>query len=190
MVTRFLPRPPENQIRLTMPSNIAAVTLALRNLLKAALPPYVEVTTLAPAQAEHFAPDAGTVARLNVALYRIGVSPHRPNAGFVRSGSPGDARPLLPPLDLRYIITAYAAPGPADPSSEERLLETSLRAISGNPLLTSAQLTAALPAEAGTQGTRRATIDFEDLPELDRLFTSLRAGWRPALAVLVRLTEG
>ncbi len=174
-----------------MQSNIAAVTLALRHLLKTTVAPEVEMTTLAPAEAEHFTPHAGVAARLNLALYRITLSPHRPNAGFVRLGTPAPAQPALPPLDLRYLLCAYASAGPADKHSAEHVLEASLRALNGNPVLSSAQLQAALPGETTADPNRTATISFEDLTqaELLNLFTNLRAQWRPALTLLVRLSE-
>ena len=174
-----------------MPSNIAAVTLALRHALKAAVPSDIEVTTLAPAEAEHFSPHGRTLARLNLALYRIANSPHRPNAGFVRQGAPAPERPSLLPFDLRYLLTAYGPSDPADKNSAERLLEAALRVLSDNPVLSSAQLQAALPGETAADPNRRATIEFEDLTqaELLNLFTNLRAQWRPALTLLVRLSE-
>src|SRR6187399_2212410 len=127
-----------------MTSNIAAVTLALRDILKAVVAPDVEVTALAPAEAEHFSSKSGS-ARLNVALYRLAISPHRPNAGFVRLGAPAPEVPSLPPLDLRYLVTAYGAEGPAEKNSPERLLEASLHAIGSRPRLITARLQSALP---------------------------------------------
>ena len=89
------------------------------------------MTTLAPAEAERFTPHAGVAARLNLALYRIAISPHRSNAGFVRLGAPAPERSSLPSLELRYLLTAYGSARPADKHSAEHLLEVSLRAMSG-----------------------------------------------------------
>jgi Pvc16 N-terminal domain len=160
-------------------------------LLKATVSPEVEVTTLSPAEAEQFTPHARVRARVNVALWRIAASPHRQNAGFVRQGAQDSHEPSLPPLDLRYLITVYAPPGPADQHSVERILESALRAIGNNLVISSVQLEAALPNESGPSATRQARMELEDLAqtELLNLFTNLRAEWRPAVSLLARLTE-
>jgi len=149
-----------------------------------------EVTMLTPAEAEHFNSKSGS-ARLNVALYRLAISPHRLNAGFVRLGAPAPEVPSLPPLELRYLVTAYSAPGPAEKNSAERLLEASLRAIGSNPRLSTAQLQSALPEGSTLDSNMGAAIEFEDLTQTDllNLFTNLRAAWRPALTLLARLFE-
>ncbi len=176
---------------MTPPSNIAAVTLALRSLLKAALPAEVEASILSPAHAEQFTPSSKTPARLNLALYRLATSAHRRNAGFVKAGTGPLLSPALAPLDLRYLVTAYGPAAPADKHSAERLLEATIRALTDNSVLSAAQLAAALPGESETQDGRRATILLEDLTlaDLQNLFTNLRAEWRPALTLLVRLGE-
>jgi Pvc16 N-terminal domain len=176
---------------MTPPSNIAAVTVALRGLLKASLPAEVETSTLGPAQAEQFTPSSKTPARLNLALYRLATSAHQSHAGFVRAGA-GTALPsAFTPLDLRYLITAYGPAAPAEKHSAERLLEAALRALNANPIMSAAQLEAALPGEAEARGSRRATIVLEELTLADfqNLFTNLRAEWRPALTILVRLGD-
>ena len=57
------------------PSSIAAVTLAFRNLIQAAMPARVDVSTQPPAQAEEFSKLTGFVARVNVVCYHVSPSP-------------------------------------------------------------------------------------------------------------------
>ena len=97
---------------MSTPSNIAAVTIALRDLIQTAMPPQVGVSTLPPAQAEKFRTRAGILARVNVALYQV--SPEHRLRNISRS-SPGSSPAEEPPpakLVLGYLITAYGKAAP------------------------------------------------------------------------------
>src|ERR1700709_421913 len=70
------------------PSSIAAVTLAFRNLIQAAMPARVEVSTQPPAQAEEFSKLTGFIARVNVVCYHVSPSPSVRNISLARIDLP------------------------------------------------------------------------------------------------------
>jgi hypothetical protein len=161
------------------PSNIAVTTLALRELLLTAMPPCVEVTTLTPAVAEQFAGTTGCLARVNVSLLALFLPPHGKNLLPARR-DPG--QPELPPTlaELHYLVTAYGTAGPAEEHSVERLLEAVLIMFYRHPILTPAELQAALPGHAATEDVKIMLAAPTD-SELMSLFASCRAQLRPAL---------
>ncbi len=174
---------------MSTPSNIAAATLALQRLVRTAMPPKTEVTTLTPAQAERRAVKSGH-ARLNVALYRVAVSSRLRSAPPGRAGPAGpEGRPV--PWSLHYQIAAYGAASPGAEQGAQRLLEAAFRAMDDHPVLSAAELQAALPAGAPARPDRQATIVFEELPLTDllNLFACFRAEWRPALHYVVSLID-
>ena len=170
---------------MSTPARIATATLALQKLIQSAVPPGVEVTTLAPALAEQFKPKTGLLARVNLSLLRISSSKF---SGPVPPARPGSGPPPLPPvaLDLHYLVSAYGTAAPAAEPSKERLLETVLELFHGHPILTRAELSAAFPVGNASDN---ATILLEDLPngELRNLFTDCGAHWQPALTYLVQM---
>ena len=170
---------------MTTPSNIAATTLALQKLVQTAMPPFVEVTTRTPALAEKFAPKTGSLARVNLALLRISESALIRNIPPARPGS-GQHEPPVLPLDLHYLVTAYGTTGPAEEHSVERLLEAVLRAIGRHPILTPAELQAALP-DSTAPGNVSIALENLSQSELLNLFANCRAQWCPALTYLARM---
>ncbi len=166
------------------PSNIAATTLALREVIQTAMPPTVQVTTLAPAVAEQFTATNEYLARLNLALLSIRVNPH------LRQLSPRSVASSLelPPLavDLVYLVTAYGAAGPAEPESAERLLETVLETLHNKPGLSATELHAALPGNVTCERVQILWADQSN-SEMVSLFTSCQAQWRPALTYHLRV---
>ena len=171
---------------MTTPSNIAATTLALQKLVQTAMPPSVEVTTLTPALAGKFTAKTRSLARVNLALLRISESALVRNLPPARPGS-GQLEPPVLPLDLHYLVTAYGTAGPAEEHSVERLLEAVLRVVGRHPILTPAELQAALP---DSTAPGNVSLALESLPpsELLNLFANCRAQWRPALTYLARMT--
>lgn len=173
------------------PSNIAAVTLGLRHIIQTKLPPKVEVSTLPPAQAGKFVKRSGRLARVNVTLYRVSANAAgRQLPAPRRDGTPAEP-PGLPALDLHYLITVYGSASPAQEHSAERLLESVCRAIHQQPLLTPADLAAALPgAEAGWKLSALIVEAAWSPAEMQFLFSAMRADYRPTLPCLVTLSEG
>lgn len=161
------------------PSNIAATTLALRKLLLTAMPPRVEVTTLTPAVAGQFAATTKCPARVNLALLVISLSPDGRNLPPARLDP---AQPGLPPMlaELHYLVTAYGAAEPAEEHSVERLLEAVLETLHRHPILTPAELQAALPGNSISENVR-ITLAASTESELLSLFADCRAECRPAL---------
>ena len=176
---------------MNMPSGIAAVTLGFRDLIKTAMPPKVEVSTLPPAKGQKFVRRAGLLARVNVALYRISTHAVGRNTPPSRRGSSAADEPQRPALDLRYLVTAYGTASPAQEHSTERLIEAAYGAIHRQPILTSADLASALPSAAGTRPNISARITEEELPlaDLALLFSAMRAEYRPTSAYVVALSE-
>lgn len=169
------------------PKRIAAISLALKKSIGQAVPPSVEVTTLPLTTAEQFVANDTVLARVNLALIRITVSasfrnlPPRP--ALVSAGT------LPPPLEVRYLVTVYGNAGPAAEHSVERLLEAVLQHVHEFPLLSAADLEAALPG--ATRATDNAVIEFDSQSdaELRDIFIHCDAKWQPALVYCVRLKQ-
>ena len=169
---------------MTMPSSIAATTLALQKLLQTAMTPLVNVTTLTPALAENFVATPKSPARVNLALLGIAESlgvrnnPRLPQ----RSGQRGT---FAVALDLRYMVTVYGKAQPTAEHSVERLLEAALQAFMQHPILSQAELQAAMP---GNTSLASASIALDDSPPSEKLnlFSGCQAQWRPSLTYIVR----
>ena len=176
---------------MSTPSTIAAVTIALRNLVRAAVPAKVEVSTLPPAQAEKFRTRTSRLARVNVVFIQISTD------ATVRDPLPPHRDPLAvgePParsMVLRYLITVYGTASPEEEQSTERLIEAAYAAIHRKPVLTSADLVSALPGAAGIGATVTSRIIEEVLPFVDlaSLFSAMNAEYRPSLVYAVTLSE-
>ncbi len=176
---------------MSTPSSIAAATLGFRDLIQTALPPGVEVSTQPPAQAEQFFERTGLLARVNLVLYQVSASPGRSNAVPARHSSPAEEEKPSGGLDLLYLVTIYGSASPEEEHSTERLLEATYHAIYQKPILSSADLGSALPGTAGPLPSVMARIVPQSLScaEVERLFSSMHAVYRPTLAYLVTLSE-
>ena len=177
---------------MSTPSNIAAVTLGFRNLLQAALPSQVEVTTLPPAQAGKFVQQAGLLARVNLVCYQVSTNPYHLNTPAARTHPSADRTQLpLALLSLHYLVTVYGTASPEQEQSTERLLEAAYSAIYQKPILGSAELESALPGVAGVRRSMTARITEHSLllTEVESLFSSMHAVYQPTLAYLVSLSE-
>jgi hypothetical protein len=171
------------------PSNIAAVTLGIQQLIIAAMPPKVEVSTLPPVKAQIRALGRGLLARVNVAFYQASADPTLRNSP-PNKGTFGTTARQLPRPVLHYLITVYGTALPAQEQSTERLLEAAYGAIHSNPVLTFAALAQTLPDATGMQPNLTAAITEEALSpsDLELLFSAMRAEYRPTLAYRVRLS--
>ncbi|MBL9166252.1 MAG: DUF4255 domain-containing protein [Verrucomicrobiales bacterium] len=170
---------------MTTPHRIAAVSLALQRIVAQAIPMGVEVTTLPLARAELFVPSANPTARVNVALIRAAV----PTS--IREAHPRPSLVSEPaiPLEIQYVVTFHGDAPPAVEHSVERLLEAIMQQLHQHPVLTPADLEAALPG-ADTP-LLSVSVHYESLSdtELRDLFVCCRATWQPALVYRVRLTH-
>ena len=171
-------------------STLSAVTVVLRNLIKAAMPPKVEVSTLPLVLAEKFAKRGTIVARVNLMCHQLSPSPNSRNISLTRI-DPAIAGPNASPLNVLYLVTVYGTPIPEQAQSTERLLEAVYRALDQKPVLSATDLEAALPNGGGTPRTVTARIVAQVLSfaEVESLFSSLQAGYRPTLAYQVTIAE-
>lgn len=121
------------------PDGIAATTDAIRALLDGAAK---ESTLFSGVNVAIYQSDdlqtalnSTTVPTVSVFLHRISVSPHRRNVP-VRTGPHGERyRPAIP-VDLYYLITAWAG----DARMSQRLLGWAVRVLEDTPVLPSALL--------------------------------------------------
>ena len=166
-------------------STIAAVTLGLRDMIKAAMPPMVEVTTLPAAMAQTFVVQPGVRARVNVMFLRASV-----NTGF-RNLSPGRDRDAVGvrealggELGLHYLITVYGTADPEEEQSTERLFEGVHGVIMGSPVVGfrgSAPVLAEADSASNLDGAR-VLVESLSIEDIYRVFSALRAEYRPTLA--------
>jgi Pvc16 N-terminal domain len=171
--------------------SLSSVTLALRNLIQAAIPTKVEVTTLPLALAEKFVKLGAWLARVNIVCHQVSPSPNLRNISLTRIDSPAIHGPKTSPLNALYLITIYGTPSPEQEQSTEHLLESIYRAFDQKPLLTSADLEAALPGVPGGSAHASARIVLQALSfaETESLFTSMNATHRPTLAYQVTVAD-
>jgi hypothetical protein len=76
-----------------------------------------------------------TAATISVYLHRVSVSPARHNIPF-KTGVHGESYPPAIPLDLYYLVTAWAGTA----ISQQQLLGWAIRVLEDTPVLTSALL--------------------------------------------------
>jgi hypothetical protein len=164
---------------------IAAVTLGLRDVIKAAMPPKVEVTTLPAAVAQEFSVRPRVRARVNVMFLRAS-----PNPGF-RNHSPALAREATGmrevrggELGLHYLITVYGTPDPEEEQSTERLFERVYDAILRSPVFRCAG-DSSDPGGAVEPCTARVLTEWLTVEDMCRVFSALGAEYRPTLACAV-----
>ena len=172
--------------------SLAAVTLALRNLLQSAMPPKVEVTTLPLLQAEKFVKLGTQQARVNLVCHQVSPNANVRNISLTRIDSPAIHGPKVPPLNALYLITVYGTSVPEQEQSTERLLEVVFQAMDQKPMLTAAELELALPAgiAAATPITATARIAAQTLTfaETEGIFSILKSTYHPTLAYQVTVS--
>jgi hypothetical protein len=168
--------------------SIAAVTRTLRNLLNSvatadysALPSdtrpttQIEVTTLPPDRVR--LPDASH-SRLNLFLYQTDINATWRNMDLPRRVRPGEAGHAPLPLNLFYVITAYA-----ENDSEligQVLLGTAMQILHDHPVLSRSEIGSALAlSELDTQVERvRITPQPFALDELSKLWAGFQSEYR------------
>ena len=168
--------------------SIAAVTRTLRNLLNSvatadysALPldtrpiAQIEVTTLPPDRVR--LPDASR-NRLNLFLYQAGLSAAWRNMDLPRQVRPGEAGHPALPLNLFYVLTAFA-----ENDSEligQVLLGTGMQILHDHPVLSRSEIANALAlSELDTQVERvRVTPQPFELDEISKLWAGFQSEFR------------
>jgi hypothetical protein len=170
--------------------SLAAVTIALRNLLQAAMPPKVEVTTLPLLQAEKFVKLGAQIARVNLLCHQVSPLANVRNISLTRIDSPAIHGPKVPPLNALYLVTVYGTNVPEQVQSTERLLEAVFQAMDQKPMLSAAELGAALPAapEEISAATARIAAQTLTFAETEGIFTILKSTYHPTLAYQVTVT--
>jgi len=167
---------------------IAAVTRTLRNLLNSvttadysSLPndtrptAQIEVTTLPPDRVR--LPDASR-NRLNLFLYQTEMNPAWRNLDLPRQVRPGEAGQPPLPLNLFYILTAYAESD--NEMIGQVLLGTAMQLLHDHPLLSRSEIGGALGlSELDSQIERvRITPQPVTLDELSKLWTGFQSEYR------------
>lgn len=168
--------------------SIAAVTRTLRSLLDSvatadysALPgdtrptAQIEVTALPP---DRVRLEDASHSRLNIFLYQTDISDAWRNMDLPRQGHPGEAGHPPLPLNLFYVITAYA-----ENDSEliaQVLLGTAMQILHDHPVLSRAEIASALAlSELDTQVERvRITPQPFALDELTKLWAGFQSEYR------------
>jgi hypothetical protein len=155
-----------------LPPALSAVTRSLENLVMSAVPPTTEVTHLTLADAA----SSSHPSRVNVFLYRITTDPT-----FRKQRTSRPTKTISPPLELRYLVTAYENPARAIGQSEAELLWTALNAFHAKPHL-------AVPALGRDVVVR---IEGEDLglADLAAIWQASGTGFRASLSYVVHLPE-
>jgi hypothetical protein len=166
---------------------IAAVTLTLRNLILQEIRQILggaRVTTMPPDRARDNNAD---VEQINLFLYQT-----TPNAALRNRGTPGrTARqgeemwltPLA--LDLHYLVTAYGAD--SNTANDHRLLGGAMKALHDHPLLTAADIRAALPESDLDQQIEhvRITLESPSTEEMSKLWSTFQSQYRVSAAYQV-----
>lgn len=167
---------------------IAAVTRTLRNLLNSvatadysSLPSdtrptaQIEVTTLPPDRVR--LPDASR-NRLNLFLYQTELNPAWRNMAIPRQVRPGEAGQSPLPLNLFYILTAYAESD--NEMIGQVLLGTAMQLLHDHSLLSRGEIGGALAlSELDSQIERvRVTPQPVTLDELSKLWTGFQSDYR------------
>lgn len=171
--------------------SLPSITLALRNLVQSAMPPRVEVTTLPLVQAEKFVKLGALLGRVNLVCHQVSPGTNVRNISLTRIDSPAIHGPKASPLSALYLVTVYGTSLPEQEQSTECLLEAVYRAIDHKPVLTSADLEAALPGTPGigARATARIVLQALSFAETESLFSSMKATYRPTLAYQVTVAE-
>ncbi len=171
--------------------SLSAVTLALRNLIQAAMPAKVEVTTLPLWQAEKFVKLGAVLARVNLVCHQVSHSPSLRNISLTRIDSPAINGPKASPLNALYLVTVYGTSLPEQEQSTESLVEAAYRAIDQKPVLTAIDLESflAIPVGAPPPITAKIVPQGLSLAETESLFASLKATYYPSLAYQETVTE-
>jgi hypothetical protein len=146
---------------------IATVTATLQHVLQSGVQsdvPGAGVSTMRPSDT------AGAnvpPTRVNLFLYQVSPNPHRNNLDLPTRNQQGDLvqRPQIA-LDLHYLMSFYGDDGGLEP---QRLLGSTVALLHSQPLITRAQIEAAV-SDASKQFL--ANSDLADQPELVR-FTPL-----------------
>ena len=146
---------------------IATVTATLQSVLQAVVQadvPGAGVSTVRPSDAA-----TGNLppTRVNLFLYQVTPNPHRNNLDLPTRSSQGDLvqRPQIA-LDLHYLMSFYGDDGALEP---QRLLGSTVALLHSQPLITRAQIDAAI---ADASKPFLADSDLAEQPELVR-FTPL-----------------
>jgi hypothetical protein len=170
--------------------SLAAVTIALRNLLQAAMPPKVEVTTLPLLQAEKFVKLGAQIARVNLLCHQVSPLANVRNISLTRIDSPAIHGPKVPPLNALYLVTVYGTNVPEQAQSTERLLEAAFQAMDQKPMLSATELDAALPGAGGEISAATARVAAQTLTfvETEGIFSILKSTYHPTLAYQVTVT--
>lgn len=153
-----------------LPPALAIVTEALQMLIRDSVPETTDVSA-------HALPDAASSpheSRVNVFLHRISPSTTFRPSDRVRAPA-GES----PPLELRYLVTAYGNPSRAMGTGELDLLWFAMNAINANPRLP-------VPA-LGRDKTVDIVAEDPGAESLAALWQAAQAEFRPSLSYLVRL---
>jgi Pvc16 N-terminal domain len=163
--------------------SIAAVTMTLRNLVHAAANEALPGTVVTTKPLDR-ARDGITGNQLNVFLYLTSIN------GTLRNQDPPGMRPgenghPALPLNLGYLITAFG--DDLDDALGHRLLGHAMRALHDRPLLSAADLQAALPASDLHRQVERVRVTFEPMTsdEQSRLWTAFQTQYRISAAYRV-----
>ena len=165
---------------------IAAVTATLRKLIEDGVKselPGVTVTAQSPDKANT------TLNLVNLFLYQTSINGSLRNSDMPRQVSKGEtAQPPLP-LNLFYLVTAYGKDDDVLSPFSHRLLGRAMSVLHDHPVLSSADIKAALPVadlplyDLYDQIERvRITPQPLALDELSKLFTAVQAKYRISTA--------
>lgn len=162
-------------------SSFAAVELAIVKLLRAGVPPGVQVTTLSPAQAGAWKVKPGQPGRVNVALFRMEMNSSARNVPR-RSGSPTSSPPPAA-FELSYLVSASAGLDAIAEGGVPHLLECVVRALLRQPV----QMLAMADAAGVTTETPITLVVQElSLEQWTGLWTALQTKLQPAVVCLAR----
>jgi len=129
---------------------------------------------------------------VNLYCYQVSATPSLRNISLARPDPATPTEPKFTPLTLSYLVTVYGTALPDEEQSAERLLEATYRVIEQHAFLSPTMLENALPGPAGSHRTLAARVVTHDLAltELQAMFLSMQAVYRPSLAYRVTLAEG
>lgn len=160
---------------------IAAVTATLRNLLFTGLGSEVPGTAVSTRPPDRVTA-AGQDNRINLFLYQTALDPAWRNQDFPGRTAPGeDGRPPLP-LNLYYLVTAYAEND--DEIVSHRLLGRAMSVLHDHPVLGATEIKAALAdSDLNLQVERvRITPHPFSLDEMSKLWTIFQTQYRISAA--------
>jgi Pvc16 N-terminal domain len=170
---------------------IAAVTATLRKILDEGVKDFVTSVTILPLDKAN---DANGGPQLNLFLYHVARNAAWINRDMPRHVQPGETSVPPLPLDLHYLITAYANPNALNKLTDHTLLGHAMRVLHDHPLLSAEDIKAAthgmvdpIPESDLDQQIERIRITQLPMPvdEASKLWTSFATNYRLSAAYQV-----